>query len=299
MLDRFELLLALAKERHFGRAAEACGVTQPTLSAGLKQLEETLGVRLVERGSRFIGFTPEGERALQWARRIVGDARAMRQEIASLRRGLSGHVRIAAIPTAMPMLSEITTPFRQKHADVRFTLTSATSNEVMRLIENLEIDAGVTYLDNDPLGKVKAVPLYREGYRFLTSVGAPFGDRQSVTWAEIGEVPLCLLTPDMQNRRIVDRQLQATGLTVSPRLESNSTIALLAHVRTGQWASVVPTTLADIFAFPGTIRSIPIVEPEVLHQIGLVVLDREPMTPITAALVAEARLLGPELSRRF
>jgi len=299
VLDRFELLLALAKERHFGRAAEACGVTQPTLSAGLKQLEETLGVRLVERGSRFIGFTPEGERALQWARRIVGDARAMRQEIASLRRGLSGHVRIAAIPTAMPMLSEITTPFRQKHADVRFTLTSATSNEVLRLIENLEIDAGVTYLDNDPLGKVKAVPLYREGYRFLTSVGAPFGDRQSVSWAEIGEVPLCLLTPDMQNRRIVDRQMQAAGHTVAPRLESNSTIALLAHVRTGKWASVMPTTLADIFAFPGTIRSIPIVEPEVLHQIGLVVLDREPMTPITAALVAEARLIGPELSRRL
>ena len=85
MIDKLELLLALAKERHFGRAAEACGVTQPTMSTSLKQLEEILGVMLVQRGSRFQGFTPEGERTLDWARRIVGDARAMRQEINTLK----------------------------------------------------------------------------------------------------------------------------------------------------------------------------------------------------------------------
>ena len=71
MIDKLELLLALAKERHFGRAAEACGVTQPTMSTSIKQLEEFLGVMLVQRGSRFQGFTPEGERALDWARRIA------------------------------------------------------------------------------------------------------------------------------------------------------------------------------------------------------------------------------------
>jgi len=298
VIDRFELLLALAKERHFGRAAEACGVTQPTLSAGLKQLEEHLGVRLVERGSRFIGFTPEGERALQWARRVIGDVRAMRQEIAGMRKGLSGHLRIAAIPTAMPMLSELTTPFHEKHADVRFTLMSASSNEVLRLIENLEADAGVTYLDNDPLGRVKTVPLYKEGYRFLTSIHAPLGDRASVTWEEVGAVPLCLLTGDMQNRRIVDKQLLEAGHSFTPILEANSTIALLSHVRTGKWSSVVANTLADVFAFPPTIRSIPIEQPAVLHQIGLVVMDREPMTPIVNALIQEARSVAAILEAR-
>ena len=299
MIDRFELLLALAKERHFGRAAEACGITQPTLSAGLKQLEEALGVRLVERGSRFIGFTPEGERALEWSRRIIADTRAMRQEIATLRKGLSGHIRIAAIPTAMPMLSELTTPFHQKHADVRFTLISASSNEVLRLIENLEADAGVTYLDNDPLGRVKTVPLYKETYRFLTSVNAPLGDRQKVSWEEIGRVPLCLLTPDMQNRRIVDRQLREAGHAAEPMLEANSTIALLSHVRTGQWSSVVAKALADVFAFPNSIRSIPIGEPEIVHQIGLVALDREPMTPLVSTLIAEAKAVAPDLVKRL
>jgi DNA-binding transcriptional ArsR family regulator len=105
LIDKLELLLALAKERHFGRAAEACGVTQPTMSTSLKQLEEILGVMLVQRGSRFQGFTPEGERTLDWARRIVGDARAMRQEINSLKDNLSGEIRIAAIPTVLGMVA--------------------------------------------------------------------------------------------------------------------------------------------------------------------------------------------------
>ena len=96
MIDKLEFLLALARERNFGKAAEQCGVTQPTLSAGIKQLEGMLGVMLVQRSSRFLGLTEEGERVLEWARRIVGDARAMRQEVQALREGLVGHLRIAA-----------------------------------------------------------------------------------------------------------------------------------------------------------------------------------------------------------
>ena len=120
MIDKLELLLALAKERHFGRAAEACGVTQPTMSTSLKQLEEILGVMLVQRGSRFQGFTPEGERTLDWARRIVGDTRAMRQEINGLKDKLSGEIKLAAIPTVLGMVAQLTTPFRARHPDVRF-----------------------------------------------------------------------------------------------------------------------------------------------------------------------------------
>ena len=134
MIDKLELLLALAKERHFGRAAEACGVTQPTMSTSLKQLEEILGVMLVQRGSRFQGFTPEGERTLDWARRIVGDARAMRQEINSLKDKLSGEIRIAAIPTVLGMVASLTTPFRARHPDVRFRVVSCTSAEVLGLL---------------------------------------------------------------------------------------------------------------------------------------------------------------------
>src|SRR5271157_6195160 len=153
MIDKLEFLIAIAHEKHFGRAAEACGVTQPTLSAGLKQLEKTLGVMLVRRGSRFLGFTNEGLRVLDWARRIVGDARAMRQEVEALKRGLTGHLRIAAIPTALPIVAALTTPFQVRHPKVRYTILSRTSEEILELLANLKIDGGLTYIDNEPLGR--------------------------------------------------------------------------------------------------------------------------------------------------
>jgi DNA-binding transcriptional LysR family regulator len=295
VIDKLEFLLALAREKHFGRAAEACGVTQPTLSAGVKQIEDAFGVLLVNRGSRFQGFTPEGERVLDWARRIVGDARAMREEVHALKHGLSGRLRIAAIPTTLAMVERLTTPYRARHPNVQFTIYSRNSLKILDLLENLEIDAGITYVENEPLGRVNTVPLYHERYRLLTSADAPLGNRDSVTWAEVAQVPLCLLTPDMQNRRIIDRLLKAAGSEARPTLESDSMILLYSHVRTGRWASVMPAKIADALGFTETIRAIPITEPDAVQTIGLVVPSREPMTPITAALVAEARRVAVSL----
>lgn len=296
VIDKLEFILALAREKHFGHAAEACGVTQPTLSAGVKQLEEQMGVLLVNRGSRFQGFTPEGQRVLEWARRIVGDSRTMREEINSLKLGLSGRLRLAAIPTALAMVAALTTPYREKHPNVQFTIYSRTSIEILDLLDNLEIDAGITYLENEPIGRVSNVPLYLEHYCLLTSADAPLGNRDSVTWAEVAQVPLCLLTPDMQNRRIIDRLLKGAGGESRPTLESDSMILLYSHVRTGRWASVMPAKIADTLGLTDTIRAIPITQPKAVQTIGLVVPQREPMTPITAALVAEARRLAPQLS---
>ena len=295
MIEKLEFMIALARERHFGHAAEACGVSQPTLSAGIKQLEDSFGVLLVQRGSRFQGFTPEGERVLDWARRIVGDTRAMRQEIDALRHGLTGSIRIAAIPTALAMVAILTTPFRAHHPDVRFTILSRNSIEVLGLLENLEVDAGLTYLDNEPLGRVQTIPLYSEEYRLLTSSDSPLGTRESVTWAEVGKVPLCLLTPDMQNRRIIEELLRGAGAEVAPTLESDSIFVLFAHVRTGRWASVMPAKLASVLGLTDTVRAIPIVEPKVSHSIGLVVPQRNPLTPLINALVSEAKQLAPIL----
>lgn len=297
MIDKLEMLLALAQEHHFGRAAEACGITQPTLSAGLKQLEETFGVLLVHRQSRFLGFTPEGLRVLDWARRIVGDTRAMHEEISALKRGLAGHLRIAAVPTALPIVAALTTPLRERHPEVVFTVLSRASIEVLTELENLEVDAGLTYVDNEPLGRVRFVPLYQERYRLMISASAPLGNRESVSWAEVGQVPLCLLTPDMQNRRIIDRRLRDAGVEPAPTLQSDSMVLLFTHVRTGRWASVLPAVLIDTMGLTEQIRAIPINDDDP-PTVGLIYPQREPMTPLTAALVTEARRLGQALEAR-
>jgi DNA-binding transcriptional LysR family regulator len=295
MIDKLEFVIALAREKHFGRAAEACGVSQPTLSAGLKQLEDTLGVLLVQRGSRFRSFTPEGERVLKWARRIVGDARGLRQEIDALKRGLVGHIRIAAIPTALAMVATLTTPFHARHPNVRFTVLARTSHEMLQLIENLELDAGLTYVDNEPLGHVTAIPLYREQYHLVTSSDSVLGDRKQVTWEDVARIPLCLLTPDTQTRRILDHRLQEAGAGSSPMLESDSMVVLYAHVRTGRWSTIMPGTLVEALGLMDCVHSIPIVDANARQTIGLIVPNHDPAPPITVALVAQARQLAKTL----
>jgi DNA-binding transcriptional LysR family regulator len=296
MIDKLEFLIAIAHEKHFGRAAETCGVTQPTLSAGLKQLEDTLGVMLVRRGSRFLGFTDEGERVLEWARRIVGDARAMRQDVEALKRGLSGHLRLAVIPTALPMVAALTTPFQAKHPGVRYTVLSRTSEEILELLANLEIDAGLTYIDNEPLGKVASVALYRERYCLLTAQGNPLAGREFATWAEAAAAPLCLLTPDMQNRRIVNRFLKQAGGEAKVMLESNSMIVLFSHVETGRWSTIMPEKLAASFGPSSRIAVIPIRGEQAPFTVGLIAGPWEPQTPLVLALLSEARRHASTLS---
>lgn len=288
MLAKLEYLIALSSEKNFGRAAERCGIAQPSFSAGIRGLEETLGVPLVIRSSRFQGFTPEGEIVLDWARRITGNVSAMRDNVAQLRHGLTGILRIAAIPTALATLAALTTPFRERHPNVRFQLLSCASTEVLSRLHDNDIDAGITYLDNEPIGRARSIPLYDERYRLLTAPSAPLGDRAQITWAELAAIPLCQLTPDMQNRRIIDRLLRQNGVAAEPTLESNSMMVLVSHVQTGRWSCVMPERLADLFGLTPRLRAIPITDPEEVHKVGLVIPDRDPLSPLTEALIGEA-----------
>lgn len=289
MIAKLEFVLALASERHFGRAAKVCGVTQPTLSSGLKQLEESLGIPIVNRGTRFLDFTPEGGRVLEWARRIVGDSRALHDEDLSLKRGLAGQLRVAAIPMGHALVEPLTTLYHQLYPKVQFTLLSRNSQEISQLLENLEIDAAVTYIDDGACARTVSVPLYRERYSLLTAVNGPCGKRKAITWRQVAQLPLCLLTPEVKTRHTIDGLLREAGRESKPTIESDSTVLLLTHVRTGRWSSVLPALLPGTLGLTHVLRAIPIVEPDAGHTIGLVAPARQPMKPLTTALVAQAR----------
>jgi len=288
MIEKLEMFIALAREEHFGRAAEACGVTQPTLSAAIKQLEDQLGVMLVWRGSRYGGLTPEGARVLERARIIVGDARALREEMRAVKEGLSGDLRLAAIPTALAAVSHLTQPLAARHPGLRIRVLSRNSAEILQMLDDLRIDAGVTYLENEALGRVTTLPLYTEHYNLVVRADHARGGDTAIPWADAAEEPLCLLTPDMQNRRLVDRHLAEAGTVARPRLESNSVIALIAHVQSGDWATILPRRSVAPFLSQDGLRAIPLIAPEVGHRIGLIAPHRAPLTPVLEALLDAA-----------
>lgn len=288
MINKLEMFIAVAKEGHFGRAAESLGITQPTLSTGIKQLEEQLGVQLIFRGSRYGGLTPEGARALVWARRLVGDSRTFREEMRVSRHGLSGHLRMAVIPTALTWAARLSARFSDRHPKVRFTILSRTSVEILKMLENLEIDAGLSYLDNEPLGRVTTLPLYTERYMLVCHAENPLALQSEVSWADIAAERLCLLTPDMQNRRIINQCFMEADVTPEALVEANSTVVLAAHVEQGGWVTVLPSDVARFLASGKRLAIVPITGGHVEHSVGLVAPYREPHTPVLDALLAEA-----------
>jgi DNA-binding transcriptional LysR family regulator len=293
-IRQFEYLEALAREKHFRRAAESCHVSQPTLSAAIAQLEDELGVLLIERGGRFQGLTPEGEIVLARARRALIEIELMRAEVAEARDGLRGKLRFGVIPTALPMAIHVTAPFCAAFPDVTLEVLSLNSHQILEKLANFELDAGLTYLDNEPAPNVRSKPIYAESYCLLTRRDGPLGQRATISWAEAGDLQLCMLTSDMQNRRIIDGIFRSVGKAPKPAMETNSIFNLCTHATLASMNSVASRQMLDLFSLPEGVKALRLVEPDARRMIGLVVADRHPEPPLARKLMETASALTPD-----
>ena len=295
---KYLYLIALAREKHFGRAALACHISPSTLSAAISDLEAELGVAVVERGKQFTGLTPEGRCVVDYAHRMVAGEEGLRQELASLRNGLSGHLRLGVIPTALTVVASLTSAFSRRHPLVTIEVLSLSTNEILSRMQDFELDAGIVYVESGLAGRqLLTVPLWNENHILLTPSGGPFEGRDSVTWVEAIQVPLCLLTPDMQNRKTIDAVFAQLDCTIRPTLESNSIVSMLAHVCSGSWSAILPHSVLDLIGTPAGVQVLPLIEPAVAWATGLVVPQREPRPPMVEALLAEALGLNDSFTK--
>ncbi|MFH8554914.1 LysR family transcriptional regulator [Streptomyces celluloflavus] len=292
LLRQLEYLVALARERHFTRAADACFVSQPSLSAAIRKLEHELDVPIVRRGRRYEGLTPEGERVLAWAHRILAERDALRQELSALRGGLTGTLRLGAIPTALTAASLLTTPFCAKHPMARVSLESLSSREITDGLAEFELDAAMTYLDEDTLRHIRTIPLYEERYVLLTPDDGPLAGQRSARWSQAAALPLCLLSPRMRNRRIMDGCFAADGVAATPAVESDTVAGLYAHLADGNWSSVISHAWLHMFGVPEGMRVLPLEGPAHGPRVGLVLGDRDPESVLARELWETARQAG-------
>lgn len=283
-LRQLEYLVALDQHKHFGQAAEACWVSQPTLSDGVRKLEKEFGVAIVRRAHHFEGFTPEGERMLAWARRLLAEREDLATELGSLRDGLSGKLRLGVIPTALPPLSMLTQPFHERHPHVRTSILSLTSREIHRGLNRFELDAGLTYISDTP-PELRSVQLYEERYLLLCRSDGPLVGRTTVTWAEAADQPLCLLTPDMQNRRIIDSMFAEVGAAPQVGVETNSVSTLCSHVSHAGWSTVIPHAWLRLLGTPPQTQVLQLVDPQPSSAVGVIMQRREPAPLLAGALL--------------
>lgn len=286
LIRHLSYFIALAREQHFARAAEACNVTQPTLTAAIQKLEEDLGARLVVRDHRFVRLTEEGEKLLMWGRQILLDYDSLRGDLAGSRRGLVGTLHLGVIPAAMSAVSFLTSRFAAAHPAAHVEIRSMTSRAIEKALAAFEIDAGVTYLDKEPLEHVLKVPLYHERYVFLARRGHRATASPTITWKEAAAERLCLLSEDMKYRRIINKVAASIGVEMRAHVVSDSFVAILSHVQHGDWASIVPHTFARLFFGAADLVAVDLVEPIHTQVIGLLLSDREPLSPMSGALLS-------------
>lgn len=281
-----ELLASLARHRHFARAAEACGISQPAFSARIRNLEIELGVPIVKRGNRFLGFTDEGDTVLTWARRILADAEGLRQEVEAAKGALAGRLAIGAVPTALAYAARVPSLLRAAHPGLSIQIQSLSSIQIHRKLDDLSLDAGVTYLDEDLPSHLSVRPLYEERYVLVAQSALVPHAAGSITWREAAGLPLCLLTRDMRNRRILDEVFQEhVGLAPTPVTETNAFTAALAQVADGDAATIAPAILVETVPMAQGAVCLDLVEPTFTTSIGLAIADRDPTPPAVLALI--------------
>jgi DNA-binding transcriptional LysR family regulator len=288
-IRQLEYLVALAHERHFGRAAAVCHASQPALSAALRKLEQSLGVTIILRGRRFEGFTPEGTRVVGWAHRILAERDALRTDLGRMRQGLTATLRIGAIPTAVPATALLTDAFTAQHPHARVRVETLSSRDIGRRLAEFDLDAGLTYLDGTR--SRAAVELYSERYVLLTPEDSPLAGRASVGWAEAAELPLCTLAPSMQNRRILDDAVLAAGARLAPVVETDTVAALYGHLASGRRSTIIAHPWLHTLGVPPGLHAIPLPEVRPRPAIGLITADQQPTSIVAEALLDVVREL--------
>lgn len=278
-IRQIHYLLALSKTQHFGRAAEISHVSQPALSTAIQHLEEELGVTIIKRGQRFQGFTEEGQRVLEWASILAQDWDSLRQAATQSTQRLTGTLNIGAIPTTVAATPLLTQPWQQAHPGIVVKLTSLCAEELIRQLDTFELDLGVTYLDDPRLKGFKTLPLYQEHHILLARRPAQHLLKDGLTWYDLTDLPLCLLTPNMQNRRLIDAAFRDAGITPNVMLETDSIFALYAHVRSAGLYTIVPQSMLSHFEIEQDITALPL-SPDLSRDVGLIMRRQDLPSPI-------------------
>jgi DNA-binding transcriptional LysR family regulator len=293
LFRQLEYFVAVARERHFARAAEACYVSQPALSASIAKLERELGVTLINRGHNFEGLTAEGERLVVWARRILAERDGLRAEVAAVQSGISGTLRLGVEPTASTTVALPVAAFCAAHPLAKVQVESRLSaTELHRRLNDFELDAAIAYFGTDDCTGLKIVPLYEERYVVMAADDRLLPPDMVMKWADAAQLPLALLTPEMRIRQVIDQAFADSGVELNPHVQTDSVASLYALVGAGECATIVPHTWLEALPVHATTRIARLIEPDTRAQMAVAINASTPGSRIARAFVTAAKGLA-------
>jgi DNA-binding transcriptional LysR family regulator len=265
-LRQLEYFVAVAKHRHFGRAAEAAYVSQPALSQQVQRLEAELGIALLRRTSRGVELTPAGEELLGRAEAIlaeVAQARGAMDEHAGVVRGA---VRVAATTADALQLPDVLAAFHREHPGVRLALRHASASEVLALLRKGAVDLAVLSLAGEAADGLTVTPLADEPLRAIAPPAEPFR-AVAVAIDDLRGRPFVLGEPGTALRATVMDACQEHGFSPVPLLEVSDPTTVRFLVSAGLGVSLVPQSWLDQPGPPVSVAAL--IEPAPRHALSL------------------------------
>ncbi|MDE1169367.1 MAG: LysR family transcriptional regulator [Pseudomonas sp.] len=287
-IKQLKFLIALDQTRHFGQAAARCNITQPTLSMRLRNLEDELDVVLVNRGQRFEGFTQAGERVLAWARTLIAAHDGLYAEAAACRGQLIGDLRLGLVPLSSFNTTTFIKNLAERFPELRFRVSTLTSDDIFAGLANNQIDLGLCYLD-------QVNPAYFEFIELSsTRVGLLYDKRHfsfqapGISWEDAAQLPLGMIVNGMHFRKSVDLSFRSRGLSPQPVLESDSTFQLVQALQAGLCCAVMPLD-SGLESLNEHLAFLQLPDAEVIAPLGLIMRRTEPRSVLAEKCFAEAR----------
>lgn len=236
IVRNFEYLIALNREGHYGRAAQSCNVSQPTLSAGIKQLEKDLDTQIVRHGKRYDGLTKEGPLVLASAQQMHEDCKGLQRELSALHRGIEGPFRLGVLPGMSAVAPILSVALLKKIPLLEQSISTADSLTLSACLKDGALDIAFAYLEDFIDDNFDTHLLYRERiFAFRSNIEL---QPRSVTWNHVAKLPLCLLNS------AIPRSAQKQLAQCARAIYTDSLEVLVAHVASGKYATVLPQSLA-------------------------------------------------------
>ncbi|MBU3021270.1 LysR family transcriptional regulator [Aestuariibacter sp. A3R04] len=281
-IRQLRFLTALDETQHFGKAAQQCNVTQPTLSMRINKLEKELGLALVKRNHRFEGFTPEGKRILAWAKNVLAAYNGLKAEAASCAGELVGQLRVGCVPLAGIDPMVFIDVLKNKFSALRFSLKTFSSDKVIEALNSNQLDIGLCYLDNVSSAHFHILPFQSSGMAVIYHPEHFHWTGKQVSWDALSSTPLGLLTAGMHFRQSVMLNMAGEGISNEPVIESDSVHHLLQAVNKGLCCTVVPKDMS-LLGLNAALEVKAITNAKIISPLGLIMRKSQPSSPVAGA----------------
>lgn len=284
------LVAALGRERNLGRAAEALGTSQPAATKLLQQAEDTLGVALFTRQARGMEPTPSGEVLIRYARQALVDFGFAREQMAALRSGLRGRLRLGCVAGALPqLLAPALAAYKRQHPRVSVSVLVDTSDVMLALLGRGEVDVVLGRLseghDEDEL---TSVPLLEEEQVAVVRAGHPLLALPAPVLADLVKWPWILQPPGSPQRIRFEAALREAGLRTRLDItETASPVATTALLEASDMAAIMPASLAAHYGRLGVLQVVPLALPLRVPPIHLITRRHRELSPAADGFVAQ------------